>query len=119
MMLYVVLYQSKLIPRWLSVWGMIAVVLHLALTGVAGLANVHESSLIQVAANAPILVQEMVMAGGLIVKGSIRRQSRRSLRKRRRTSCRARRRSSIAGRRKAEDPPSLRSATGKCSWNRP
>ena len=64
-----VLYQSKLIPRWLSVWGMIAVVLHLALTGVAGLANVHESSLIQVAANAPILVQEMVMAGWLIVKG--------------------------------------------------
>lgn len=69
MMLYVVLYQSKLIPRWLSVWGMIAVVLHLALTGVAGLANLSEPSLIQVAANAPIFVQEMVMAGWLIVKG--------------------------------------------------
>ena len=69
MMLYVVLYQSNLIPRWLSVWGLIAVVLHLALTGVAGLANISEPSLIQVAANAPILVQEMVMAVWLIVKG--------------------------------------------------
>jgi hypothetical protein len=69
MMLYVVLYQSKLTPRWLSVWGMIAVVLHLALTGVSGLANVSEPALVQVAANAPILVQEMVMAVWLIVKG--------------------------------------------------
>ena len=69
MMLYGVLYQSKLIPRWLSVWGLIAVVLHLALTGLAGLANLSEPSLIQVAANAPILVQEMVMAVWLIVKG--------------------------------------------------
>lgn len=69
MMLYVVLYQSKLIPRWLSVWGMIAVVLHLALTGLAGLASLSEPSLIQVVANAPILVQEMVMAVWLIVKG--------------------------------------------------
>jgi hypothetical protein len=69
MMLYAVLYQSRLIPRWLSVWGMIAVVLHLALTGMAGLANLSEPSLIQVVANAPILVQEMVMAVWLIVKG--------------------------------------------------
>jgi len=68
-MLYVVLYRSKLIPRWLSVWGLIAVVLHLALTGVAGLANLSEPSLIQTVANTPILVQEMVMAAWLIVKG--------------------------------------------------
>lgn len=69
MMLYGVLYQSKLIPRWLSVWGLIAVVLHLTLTGLAGLANLSEPALIQVVANAPILVQEMVMAVWLIVKG--------------------------------------------------
>ena len=69
MMLYGVLYRSKLIPRWLSVWGLIAVVLHLALTGLAGLANLSEPALIQAVANAPILVQEMVMAAWLIVKG--------------------------------------------------
>ncbi len=70
MMLYVVLYQSKLVPRWLSVWGIIGVVLHLALTGLPGLANLVGSfSPNQIAANAPILVQEMVMAVWLIVKG--------------------------------------------------
>jgi len=68
-MLYVVLYQSKLIPRWLSVWGLIAVVLHLALNGLTGLADLSEPALIQAVANAPILVQEMVMAVWLIAKG--------------------------------------------------
>ncbi|QLQ06801.1 MAG: hypothetical protein HZY76_12605 [Anaerolineae bacterium] len=48
---------------------MIAVVLHLTLTGLAGLANLSEPALIQGIANAPILVQEMVMAVWLIVKG--------------------------------------------------
>ena len=69
LMLYGVLVQSKLIPRWLSVWGLIAVVLHLALTGLAGLATLSEPAVIQGVANAPILVQEMVMAVWLIVKG--------------------------------------------------
>ncbi len=69
-MLYVVLYQSKLIPRWLSVWGMIAVVLHLASTGVPGLANLVDAfSPVPMAASAPIFVQEMVMAVWLIAKG--------------------------------------------------
>jgi Domain of unknown function (DUF4386) len=70
MMLYAVLYQSKLIPRWLSVWGMIAVVLNLVSTGVLGLANlIDSSSPVQTAANLPIFLQEMVMAAWLIVKG--------------------------------------------------
>lgn len=69
MMLYVLLYRSRLVPRWLSVWGMIAVVLHLALTGLAGLANLSLSSPVSVVANAPILVQEMAMAVWFIAKG--------------------------------------------------
>ncbi len=70
MMLYVVLYQSKLIPRWLSVWGMIAVALNLVSTGVAGLANLVDSmSQVQTAANLPIFLQEMVMAVWFIAKG--------------------------------------------------
>jgi hypothetical protein len=70
MMLYVVLYQSKLIPRWLSVWGMIAVVLTVASTGVPGLANRPDAMPpVQTVANAATLVQEMVMAVWFIAKG--------------------------------------------------
>ena len=69
LMFYTLLYQSKLIPRWLSVWGFIAIILHLA-TGlliVFGLQS--EMSGINTAMNFPIFLQEMVMAVWLIVKG--------------------------------------------------
>ena len=69
LMFYTLLYQSKLVPRWLSVWGFIAIILHLA-TGlliVFGLQS--EMSGINTAMNFPIFLQEMVMAVWLIVKG--------------------------------------------------
>jgi hypothetical protein len=69
LMFYTVLYQSKLIPRWLSVWGLIAITLHL-ITGlliIFGLQN--DFSKLNVAMNFPIFLQEMVMAVWLIVKG--------------------------------------------------
>ena len=66
---YYLLYQSKLIPRWLSVWGIIAIVLHLA-TGVLILFGLQsEFSTINRIMNLPIFLQEMVMAVWLIVKG--------------------------------------------------
>ena len=43
MMFYVVLYQSKLIPRWLSVWGLIGVILHLLAAGLAGMFGITTS----------------------------------------------------------------------------
>lgn len=70
LVLYSVLYQSRLIPRWLSVWGLagaafllIGVVLML-LDVVAGTA--FDSEVIWAP---PIAVQEMVMALWLIFKG--------------------------------------------------
>ena len=70
MMFYFVLYQSKLIPRWLSVWGFLAVILHLVSTGLLGMFNlVDQMSTIQTVLNLPIFLQEMVMAVWLIVKG--------------------------------------------------
>jgi hypothetical protein len=69
-MFYAVLYRSKLIPRWLSVWGLIAVALNFVLTGLAGVFGLTDQmSTLQMAANLPIFLQEMVMAVWLIVKG--------------------------------------------------
>lgn len=66
---YYLLYQSKLIPRWLSVWGLIgaALVFPQGLLGMFGLLEAGSESMIVFAL--PILVQEMVLAVWLIVKG--------------------------------------------------
>lgn len=70
MMLYAALYQAKLIPRWLSAWGMIAVVLTLVSSGVPGLANRPDAMpAVLAVANGLTLVQEMVMAAWFIAKG--------------------------------------------------
>jgi hypothetical protein len=70
LMLYYLLYRSNLIPRWISVWGMIAVILNLLSTGLAPMFGLLDSmSPLQIAANLPIFLQEMVMAVWLIVKG--------------------------------------------------
>jgi hypothetical protein len=66
---YLVFYRSQLIPRWLSVWGLVGTVLGL----VAGLLVLFRSidlvSGTQVVLNLPIAVQEMILAVWLIVKG--------------------------------------------------
>jgi hypothetical protein len=66
---YSLLYRSKLIPRWLSIWGLIAIILHFS-TGVLtnfGLQTAFDTS--NSIMNLPIFLQEMVMAVWLIVKG--------------------------------------------------
>lgn len=66
---YYLLYQSKLIPRWLSVWGLIAIALHLA-TGLLIVFGQQTSfSELNTMMNFPIFLQEMVMAVWLIAKG--------------------------------------------------
>ncbi len=67
LMLYSVLYQSKLVPRWISVWGFIAAVALLIGTVLASF--IHISLAMELFVVLPIAVQEMVMAGWLIVKG--------------------------------------------------
>jgi len=69
LMLYYVFYQSKLIPRWISVWGFIAILLHLS-TCILVLFHLQSlSSTANSVMNFPIFLQEMVMAVWLIVKG--------------------------------------------------
>ncbi len=63
------LYQSKLIPRFLSVWGLVGAALLLAgtLLGIFGL--ITETSVLGTLSFIPIALQEMVFAVWLIVKG--------------------------------------------------
>ena len=71
LMYYYVFYQSKLIPQWLSVWGMIGIVLLLAmvLSIMFDEGPVKEPSGIRMLLAVPIALQEMVLAVWLIVKG--------------------------------------------------
>ena len=70
LMLYYMLYQSKLIPRWISVWGFIAIIMHFS-TAFLILYGFVESGMSAIVSliNMPIFFQEMVMAVWLIVKG--------------------------------------------------
>ncbi|MFC1878769.1 DUF4386 domain-containing protein [Chloroflexota bacterium] len=66
---YYLLYQSELLPRWISVWGFIGAPLYLAsgLLGIFGL--VDPLSPILVLLFLPAAILEMVLAVWLIVKG--------------------------------------------------
>ena len=63
LMIYYIFYQSKLIPRWLSVWGLIGAMIYLAEPLLAMFGSELEILF------APLAVQEMVLAVWLIVKG--------------------------------------------------
>ena len=67
LMYYYIFYQSKLIPRWLSGWGLIGIVLLLSMTLLIMFGE--EPSGMTLLLAFPIFLQEMVMAIWLIVKG--------------------------------------------------
>ena len=67
-MLYYLLFQSRLVPRWLSLWGLVAAPLFL----VASLSLLWTGDPNSTLANilfVPLALQEMVLAVWLIVKG--------------------------------------------------
>lgn len=69
-MYYYVMYQSRLIPRWLSLWGLVALAMLLSMALLIAFGErISEPSGMQVLLVLPILVQEMVLAVWLIVKG--------------------------------------------------
>ena len=63
LMFYVLLYQSRLVPRWLSAWGLVGAVLYI----VPPLGSMFGLSLGVLMA--PLALQEMVLAVWLIAKG--------------------------------------------------
>jgi len=69
LMFYYVLFQSKLVPRWVSGWGLLAAIPYFV-SGVLGLfATLSPMSSTQMVLVLPLAVQEMVLAIWLIVKG--------------------------------------------------
>ncbi len=68
LMYYYIFYQSKLIPRWLSGWGFIAAALSLS-QALLVMFGEEPFSTISFLLNIPILVNEIVLAVWLIVKG--------------------------------------------------
>lgn len=70
LMYYYVFYRSKLTPRWLSIWGIVAILMLLS----AVLSTLFDGEPFSISGNLillalPIAVQEIVMAAWLIVKG--------------------------------------------------
>ena len=69
LMFYYLLYQSKLIPRWISGWGLIALIPYLAAGLLVMFALIGHMSTIDAVLRLPLALQEMVLAVWLIVKG--------------------------------------------------
>ena len=65
---YTALYQSKLVPRWISVWGWISAIL-IMISALMATFEVNLPETIFGLLVLPIAVQEMVMALWLIIKG--------------------------------------------------
>jgi hypothetical protein len=63
MVLYYLMYGSGLVPKWLSVWGLIGALLGF----VSGLTGIFGTQIIYLAV--PIAVQEMDLAVWLLAKG--------------------------------------------------
>jgi hypothetical protein len=66
-MYYAVLYRSRLVPRWLSAWGLAGLALLFSMA--VWIAFGHKPSGTPMLLAIPIAVQEMVLAVWLIVKG--------------------------------------------------
>ncbi len=66
---YTVFYRTRLLPRWLSAWGLLGLLLMLigAFSGMFGLIEAFSPP--QMLLMLPIMLQEMVLAVWLIVKG--------------------------------------------------
>ncbi len=69
LMYYSVFYQYRLVPRWLSVWGLVGITLTSISCLLVLFHRIPPAGTIQVILSLPIMVQEMVLAVWLIAKG--------------------------------------------------
>jgi len=70
-MFYFILYRGRLVPRWLSIWGLVAILPYLVpvFLGLFADVDVSTTSTTTVLLDLPLGLQEMVLAVWLIVKG--------------------------------------------------
>lgn len=68
-MYYYLMYRSTIVPRWLSIWGLLAVALSFVATLYSGFTQEFGFTTLNTALNIPIGLQEMVLAVWLIAKG--------------------------------------------------
>src|SRR4030066_1321177 len=66
---YIIFYRPKLVPRWLSGWGLVAAILAMLSCVLAMVGLIAPFGTEQVVLALPMLPQEMVLAEWLIVKG--------------------------------------------------
>ena len=71
MMIYVLFYQTRLVPRWLSGWGFIGAILYFIahMDGIFGAQQILSFDVGLGFLMAPLAIQEMVFAVWMIVKG--------------------------------------------------
>ena len=68
-MYYTLFYQHRLVPRWLSGWGLVGITLTTISSVLVMFHIIPGFGTVQVVANLPIALQEMVFAVWLIAKG--------------------------------------------------
>jgi len=69
LMYYYVFYRSNLIPRWLSGWGIVAILMHLTGAVITMFTQIDPFSTSTSLLSIPIGLNELTLAGWLIVKG--------------------------------------------------
>jgi hypothetical protein len=68
-MYYGIFYRYRLVPRWLSAWGLIGITLTVIASVLVMLGIIPGFGTVQMIANLPIMPQEIVFALWLIIKG--------------------------------------------------
>jgi hypothetical protein len=66
---YVLLYRSRIVPRWIALWGLVAIPFFAAADVLAAYGAIGVDSTAQSLLFAPIFVQEMVLAVWMIARG--------------------------------------------------
>jgi Domain of unknown function (DUF4386) len=68
-MFYVLLYRSRIVPRWIVLWGLLAIPFYVAADVLAMYAAIGVNSTAQNMLFVPLGVQEMVLAAWMIARG--------------------------------------------------